>query len=81
MGSKELMFKIGRLDTLALEVVKLAFTVLLVARIEVCVAFVVIEPEKRVSLSSDVLADNLSLTTGEVTPDLEENCPEVEASK
>lgn len=78
MGSKELMFKIGRLDTLALEVVKLAFTVLLVARIEVCVAF---EPEKRVSLSSDVLADNLSLTTEEVTPDLEENCPEVEASK
>lgn len=81
MGSKELTFKIGRLDTLALEVVKLASIVLLVARIEVCVAFVVTESEKCVSLSSDVLADNLSLTTEKVALDLEENCPEVEASK
>lgn len=79
MGSKELMFKIDRLDTLALEIVMLASTVLLLARIEVCVPFVVTEPEKRVSLSSDVLVDNLSLTAEKVTLDFEERGPEVEA--
>lgn len=79
MGSKELMFKIDRLDTLALEIVMLASTVLLVARIEVCVPFVVTGPEKRVSLSSDVLVDNLSLTAEKVTLDFEESGPEVEA--